>query len=89
MEVRIKPEQQISSTFKSTTHRFKHVLEEKPGPGQYNVGISLMNHSLSFNTLPHHFEMGTKPSVPSIPVDNLGFREDENNEMKKVQPIDH
>jgi hypothetical protein len=27
-----------------------------------------------------------KAHVPSIPVDNLGFKEDDNNEMKKVKP---
>jgi hypothetical protein len=34
----------------------------------------------------HQYTLPIKPTVPSIPVDNLGFKEDDQNEMKKVYP---
>lgn len=34
----------------------------------------------------HQYTLPAKPTVPSIPVDNLGFKEDDLNEMKKVKP---
>jgi hypothetical protein len=86
LSMKIMPEQQATSMFKSATTRFKHTIEDQPGPGQYEVGRAVMHQSRSLNVFPQEHQVVCKPTVPSIPVDNLGFREDENNEMMKVRP---
>ena len=74
MNARIKPEQPVSSVFKSATHRFKDIFQEQPGPGQYEVNRRV-NQSRSLNILPHYsHHSSAKQAVPSIPADNLGFR---------------
>lgn len=89
MNIKIKPQEQISSVFRSGTQRFNNTLgPEQPGPGQYNIKGELVHRAkaVSQSQSVHQFTLPTKPTVPSIPIDNLGFKEDDNNEMKKVQP---
>ena len=89
MNIKIKPQEQISSMFRSGTQRFNIApVVEQPGPGQYDVNgeISRKTKALSQTQSVHQFVLPTKPTVPSIPIDNLGFKEDDHNEMKKVQP---
>ena len=92
MNIKIKPQEQISSMFRSGTQRFNIApVAEQPGPGQYDVNgeISRKAKALSQTQSVHQFVLPTKATVPSIPIDNLGFKEDDHNEMKKVQPPKH
>jgi hypothetical protein len=89
MNIKIKPQEQISSVFRSATQRFNsHPADEQPGPGQYNIKGELIRRAkaVSQSQSVHQFTLPAKATVPSIPVDNLGFKEDDYNEMKKVQP---
>lgn len=83
MNIKIKPQEQISSMFRSGTQRFnsERIVEEKPGPGQYNIKGELAQRAkaVSQSNSVHQFTLPTKPTVPSIPVDNLGFKEDDHN----------
>lgn len=45
-----------------------------------------MNKARSHAAISYNYQINTKPTVPSIPIDNLGFKEDENNQMTKVIP---
>jgi hypothetical protein len=89
MNIKIKPQEQISSVFRSGTERFNIApVVEQPGPGQYNIKGELARKikAISQTQSVHQFTLPSKPTVPSIPVDNLGFKEDNHNEMKKVLP---
>jgi hypothetical protein len=82
MNIKIKPQEQISSVFKSGTHRFNIAPPaEAPGPGQYNIKgeLSRKTKAMSQTQLFHQFTLPNKPTIPSIPIDNLGFKEDDNN----------
>ena len=74
--------------FKSTTQRVKFANEQKkPGVGSYNLDDSKLGMSRSVGMMPKQSQsLYSKPkgTIPSIPADNLGFKEDERNEMKKV-----
>lgn len=90
LNIKIKAQDQPSSVFKSGVERFQHnTVEDKPGPGQYELAgsrITKLGQSKSFaSIIPHYTIVSQKQTVPSIPIDNLGFKEDDNNEMKKVQ----
>jgi len=86
LNVKLNKEQKITSVFKSNSHRFKEGWEEKPGPGQYDIANTSLTQSRSHPTFSHSYPVNPKLTVPSIPIDNLGFKEDENNQMKKVIP---
>jgi hypothetical protein len=65
--------------FKSETKRFNNHIEEHPGPGNYNIANKRNIKAHSFTQFPKYIPIMTRPTVPSMPVDNLGFKEDENN----------
>ena len=66
--------------FKSETCRFGNEnVSEKPGPGHYNLTKQSISKAKSHKIFTKDYHLNIKPSVPSIPVDNLGFKEDENN----------
>lgn len=78
MNIKIKPQAQISAVFRSGTERFNNNAIELPGPGQYELKNSILEKgkSKSQTMFLHQFTLPIKPTVPSIPVDNLGFKED-------------
>lgn len=78
MNIKIKPQAQISAVFRSGTERFNNNAIEQPGPGQYELKNSIMEKAKSKSQAQflHQFTLPIKPTVPSIPVDNLGFKED-------------
>jgi len=82
MSIKIKAQEQSSSVFKSGTQRFQTIIEEAlPGPGQYELGPgqyelthSRQKHAKSQTVFPQYQIANLKATVPSIPVDNLGFK---------------
>ena len=47
-----------------------------PGPGNYNVLNRQKQKAQSYTQFPKYIPFMNKPTVPSMPVDNLGFKED-------------
>lgn len=47
-----------------------------PGPGQYDVVNKPLLQTKSHKVISRDYHLNIKPSVPSIPIDNLGFKED-------------
>lgn len=78
MNIKIKPQEQPSSVFKSSTTRFERQVNQNeiPGPGQYVVEQTLQKKvkSLSHSHIVYPLTLPNKLHVPSIPVDNLGFK---------------
>jgi len=75
MSIKIKAQEQSSSVFKSGTQRFQTIIEEAlPGPGQYELTHSRQKHAKSQTVFPQYQIANLKATVPSIPVDNLGFK---------------
>jgi hypothetical protein len=82
MNIKIKPQEQISSVFKSGTQRFNiPPVAEQPGPGQYNIKGEIVRRTKTLSQAQpiSQFTLPTKAAVPSIPIDNLGFKEDDHN----------
>ena len=86
MNIKIRAQEHISSMFKSETKRFNNQIEELPGPGEYSIPDNRLSKTFSLTQFSKNMPILTKPTVPSMPVDNLGFKEDQYNEMKKVKP---
>jgi len=61
--------------FKSETKRFVRHNEETPGPGDYTLTQKSFAKTYSLSQFPKNNHLLTKSTVPSIPVDNLGFKE--------------
>lgn len=61
--------------FKSETRRFNHQTEDIPGPGEYSFTQQTFARTHSLSQYSKNIPLLTKPTVPSIPVDNLGFKE--------------